>query len=397
MIFPYLADLTIDKFVTTIRNRSLFYNVLFILILGYVMNIIVFNTLYYPNRKGGAERSVQLVCEELASQGEQVSVVSLWDKKSPKNEFLNGVNLFKWSPYNVYSVHNYCSVKISLFKKVLWQLIDLFNIVMFFRSICFFVSKKPDVIWTNNLSGFSLSIWVAAFILRIPVCHTVRDYYLLSNNVQLYKDEILCPGHNIISSIKVLEFRFLSRWVDAFVGISDYITSFHKDYSKCLSYSRIYNSVSFNDFVCKKKKVISKVRVFGYLGQINNAKGIDDLINHFLCNTKNSILLIAGKDEEGYADKYIHDRVCFVGFKNPTEFFEEIDCLIVPSLWDEPFGRIVIESIANMTPVLCTKRGGLSELSKIFSSVSLIDFDIKIDYDSIKLMYSASDGHILKN
>ncbi|EPP4621695.1 glycosyltransferase [Escherichia albertii] len=360
------------------------------------MNIIVFNTLYYPNRKGGAERSVQLVCEELASQGEKVSVVSLWDKKSPKIECLNGVNIFKWSPYNIYSVHNYCSAKISVFKKALWQLIDLFNIVMFFRSIFFFISKKPDVIWTNNLSGFSLSVWVAAFILRVPVCHTARDYYLLSNNVQLYKDRTLSPGHNLISKIKVLEFRFLSRWLDAFIGISDYITSLHKAYAKCSSYSRIYNSVYVECFSCKEEKTINKVRIYGYLGQINNAKGVDKLINHFLCNTKNSILLIAGKDEEGYAEKYIHSRVRFVGFKNPIDFFEKIDCLVVPSLWDEPFGRIVIEAIANMTPVLCTKRGGLSELSKIFSSVNLIDFDNKIDYDSVNLIYNVSDEEILK-
>ena len=36
--------------------------------------------------------------------------------------------------------------------------------------------------------------------------------------------------------------------------------------------------------------------------------------------------------------------------------------MITPSLWNEPFGRVVIESIFNKKPVLGSRTGGISEL-----------------------------------
>ncbi|HCA5778275.1 TPA: glycosyl transferase family 1, partial [Klebsiella pneumoniae] len=41
------------------------------------MNIVLFNTLYYPYRIGGAEVSVQILAEELVAKGNNVTVVSL--------------------------------------------------------------------------------------------------------------------------------------------------------------------------------------------------------------------------------------------------------------------------------------------------------------------------------
>ncbi|MDW2252108.1 glycosyltransferase [Vibrio sp. 1569] len=354
--------------------------------------IFVFNTLYYPNKKGGAESSVQLVCEELVKQGVDVNVVSVWDKSSPLHEVVNGVQSFKWKPYNVYSVHDYSAIETSSISKIIWQIIDLFNFVMFFKALFLFIKQKPDIVWTNNLSGFSVSIWVAAFLLNVPVCHTARDYYLLSNNVQLYKDDKLIPGHNIISKIKVAIFRFLSSRLSAFVGISDFVVSYHSKYSRVKTKRRIYNSVSleYNDRVLYEKDK-NKARVYGYLGQINKAKGIDTLTRNFISNSKSSLLNIAGNDVEGYAKKITDSRINFVGFRSPIEFFTEIDCLIVPSEWDEPFGRIVVESLANMTPVICSNQGGLSELSQMFKSVTLCDFKDEINYDSFKVDFSMND------
>ena len=46
-------------------------------------------------------------------------------------------------------------------------------------------------------------------------------------------------------------------------------------------------------------------------------------------------------------------------------FFKKIDILVVPSLWNEPFGRVVLESFINKTPVLASNVGGISELMSI--------------------------------
>lgn len=48
------------------------------------MKIMVVNTLYAPYSVGGAEISVQILCEELAKQGHQVRVITLCDKKKKR-------------------------------------------------------------------------------------------------------------------------------------------------------------------------------------------------------------------------------------------------------------------------------------------------------------------------
>lgn len=45
------------------------------------MKIMIFNTLYFPYRIGGAEVSVQILAEELVNQGHSVRVVSLTEEK----------------------------------------------------------------------------------------------------------------------------------------------------------------------------------------------------------------------------------------------------------------------------------------------------------------------------
>ncbi|MCG0013173.1 glycosyltransferase [Vibrio parahaemolyticus] len=357
--------------------------------------ICVFNTLYAPNRKGGAEKSVQLVCEQLSCKGYKVDVVSIWDKVSPTYENINGVDSYKWKPYNVYSVHNYSQNETGLLIKFVWQILDFFNLFMLFKSICFFSKKKPDIVWTNNLSGFSLSIWVAAFIMRIPVCHTARDYYLLSNNVQLYKEEILKPKHNLVSKLKISLFHFLSKWLSSFVGISDFMLSLHLPYSRSKRHARIYNSVDYADAIIKNNRTLKNNYVYGYMGQMNKAKGVELLIKHFLENSNSSLILLAGNDEQNYGDKFLDSRVQFVGFQSPSDFFSNIDCLIVPSIWNEPFGRIVVEAIANELPVLCSCSGGLLELSTVFESVRQIDFSREYDYDSTEMIFCEKDKEML--
>ncbi|OOE62359.1 glycosyltransferase [Salinivibrio kushneri] len=357
------------------------------------MKIIVFNTLYYPNRKGGAEKSVQLICENLASQGHDIDVVSIWDKMSARFQYINGVRSIKWSPYNVYSVHNY-SCKTSWLSKLIWQIIDIFNFIMFFKALCFFIKRKPNAVWTNNLSGFSLSVWVAAFLLRIPVFHTARDYYLLSNNVQLYNNHNLTPGHNIISRIKTNLFKLLSLKLSGFIGISDFVLSLHSKYCRSKHQTKIYNPIedisqNFNQSRTSCRKTNGKV--YGYIGQINEAKGVEKLIRHFLGNSESSILKIAGNDHEGLSLKYRHPRVQFVGFQSPDEFFNSIDILIVPSQWNEPFGRVVIESLAKGCPVLTNSTGGLSELEMIFSSVMSFNFECQFKYDINEYSFYSED------
>jgi len=45
-----------------------------------------------------------------------------------------------------------------------------------------------------------------------------------------------------------------------------------------------------------------------------------------------------------------------------SEFYHRIDVLVVPSIWFEAFGRVVIEALAAGVPVICSNEGGVAEL-----------------------------------
>lgn len=366
------------------------------------MKILVFNTVYFPNRKGGAEKSVQLICEQLIKKNNNVTVISIWDEKSKKKQNINGVQSEKWPKANLYSVHNYGIKKTGALKKITWQIIDIFNIKMFIKAFFYIRNSDFDIIWTNNLSGFSVSIWLAAYLNKRPIIHTARDYYLLSNNVQLYNKKNLPIKHNIFSYIKTILLKKTSKCLSAFIGISEYIHEKHKPFldSKLHNFSSIYNPISLNEETRKNEYIYSfiKKNIYGYIGQINEAKGVDKMIENFIKNSTKSLLLIAGNDTQNYKEKYKkYNRIYFLDFIEANQFYKKINYLLVPSLWEEPFGRIVVEAINHKKCVFSTSKGGLNELSKLFFSVKKFNFDTEFDYDNNHVSFDLRDTFTLNN
>lgn len=51
---------------------------------------------------------------------------------------------------------------------------------------------QPDIVNTNNLSGFSVAVWGVVNAMGITLVHTSRDYYLMHPNTTMYyKGKIL--------------------------------------------------------------------------------------------------------------------------------------------------------------------------------------------------------------
>jgi glycosyltransferase involved in cell wall biosynthesis len=66
----------------------------------------------------------------------------------------------------------------------------------------------------------------------------------------------------------------------------------------------------------------------------------------------------------------------YYGYSTLKEIFGTIDLLLVPSAWNEPYGRVAAEAIVNNIPVLCSDRGGLPEAANSkFFLVSSLDVD----------------------
>jgi glycosyltransferase involved in cell wall biosynthesis len=126
-----------------------------------------------------------------------------------------------------------------------------------------------------------------------------------------------------------------------------------------------------------------RARVITYLGRIDQVKGIETLIEACaLLRRESGIdvkLLIAGNPvchgsiEEG--EKYlrflkqlstqleIDKHVEFLGHvTNTPSLYQASDVTVLPSVYSEPFGRTIIESMACGVPMLASRIGGIPEV-----------------------------------
>lgn len=91
--------------------------------------------------------------------------------------------------------------------------------------------------------------------------------------------------------------------------------------------------------------------------------------------------------------------------ENLQEIIAQSDILLVPSVWEEPFGRVIIESYNQGTPVIAANVGGISDIvyskkwlfnkndiddfvSKVYHFYSLTNVEIKRE---IELSYKTSN------
>ncbi len=116
-------------------------------------------------------------------------------------------------------------------------------------------------------------------------------------------------------------------------------------------------------YKCLKKE---KGDFYLYLGRLSPEKGVDVLLESW--DNNNSRLLIAGTgpEEEKLKYKYRNNKsIEFVGFikgEKKYKLLAEAKSLIVPSIWHETFGLIILEAFYSNTPVIASKVGGIPDL-----------------------------------
>jgi len=338
------------------------------------MKVVIFNTLYTPNFSGGAEKSVQLLAESLAKLGLQVLVCSTSDKNM--HDSLNDVKLEYIKTPNLYWGES--GVEQKGYKKPLWHFIDSKNPFAASKLSQILDDFQPNIVHTNNLAGFSVEVWNAAKKHGIPIIHTLRDYYLSCPKATRFKNNKVCVNPCKLCSVYSIPKKLLSSKVDAVIGISDFILKQHitEGYFKN---SRLRGVIG-NSFEPLNKNTgmdESNKKVIGFIGRVEQEKGVEVLLDCFNKIDGPYSLVIAGKAEPKYLEylknKFNDSRVTFLGRVEASSFYQMIDVLVVPSLWNEPFGRVVLEGLAADKIVIASNKGGIPEVLKNQNSTFLFD------------------------
>ncbi|WP_185602186.1 glycosyltransferase, partial [Paenibacillus sp. 598K] len=162
--------------------------------------------------------------------------------------------------------------------------------------------------------------------------------------------------------------RRASSAVAAVVGISEHVLSEHRKRGFFATADRevIPNSITAS----LQAEQLYRARTFadgplrlGYFGQIQAIKGVYQLVEAVISLPPEVVggLVICGEGPELAAIRRLaakDERIVCMGKLTRAETMRrmsEVDLTIVPSVWEEPFGRVIIESYQVGTPVLASR------------------------------------------
>jgi glycosyltransferase involved in cell wall biosynthesis len=320
---------------------------------------------YYPCANGGAEISTQVLAEALAKRGIEVVVVTGGD--ADVDERINGVMVRRMRIRNVYwSFH---AAKQTKVKKLIWHALDSFNEFMASPFKRILDDEHPTLVLTNRVEDFSPIVWRVAKRAGYRVLHTIRDFGLMCAYATMHRAGRNCVQQCGVCRLLTTPKRLLSTHVDHVVGISNAVLERHLAAGY---FPRSTSNVIVNIYEPKPGQVQSVQREavlrFGYLGRLHPTKGLDRLIDEYrLANVSATTrLLVAGTGTPDYEESLKRRAagldIELLGRQEPSDFFSRIDVLIVPSLWEEPLGRVIFEAYAHSTPVIASRRGGIPEI-----------------------------------
>lgn len=313
---------------------------------------------YPPNIKGGGEKSTQLLAKGLSQLGNAVTVLTIDNEESEFEDEDVHVQTIR-SP-NIYWNFKHAQ---PAFKKLIWHFKENFNP----RAKSTILEKlkliKPDAVITSTIENFGNSAWEACHVLNIPVAHILRSYYTLCFKGTMFNKGKNCEQRCVSCQAGTWGRVNSAAKVNGLIGISDFILSKHTPYFKNAIPKVIYNPVQ-SDIEINETQ--STQRVFGYLGRIEPEKGVELLLEAFQSLPDDYQIKIAGTGKEEYVqylrEKYPSDRIQFLGWVAAEEVYRTVNFVVVPSMWNEPFGRTVIEAYSYGVPVIASSRGGLKEL-----------------------------------
>ena len=158
------------------------------------------------------------------------------------------------------------------------------------------------------------------------------------------------------------------RRIDRFIYRNKTLEAFHNCYLIITNSNFMKNKI-LSVFPKLKVKIsypilgitanLKNIYEFNKIGFINRSsiKG-DGLVKDLAKLMKDKTFFVFGKNLEGALSNNIINK----GYISDRDLiFRSVDLFIVPSIWEEPYGRVASEAILSGIPVLVSKIGGLIE------------------------------------
>ncbi|MFC1598734.1 glycosyltransferase [Patescibacteria group bacterium] len=334
------------------------------------MKIALINSLYKPYKRGGAEVVFENIVKELKKDGHDVFVITLSakkEKKQPVISQMDDVNVYRFYPKNIFSFIDIDSQ--SIYKRLLWHVIDTFNYHSYRQVKKILKKEKPELVITHNLKGLGYLIPRAIRKSKIKHIHTLHDVQLVNPSGLIYKDE---EEQHLLYKLYAIICARLFASPQVVVSPSKWLMNFYKQYG---FFKKSKEVVLANPLILDQKEFCKKFQGkevnYLFLGQLEKHKGILFLIEVFKIFNKldNCKLLVVGSGslEDTLRKKYEKDDwIEFLGYVPYNQLcsmvFKRVHYTVLPSLCYENAPGVIYDSFKYATPVIASDIGGISEL-----------------------------------
>ncbi|MEZ9914885.1 glycosyltransferase [Vibrio breoganii] len=314
---------------------------------------------------GGIQKITVDLAKEHVAMGNNVDILQLESGLDFSIDCDCNILKLNWP---LYLVKNFWNIPLILMSKVVSKLSftslePIFNKLVYQGIVKSTIDFSDyDVIFIRGARSIKRTWWLkhpnVVFSLHLPYRFPLLSRWTMVNRVRSYALKAVFEKRNVFSVSKHIRNQFL-----------DLVRCYCVDPGKI---KVIYNPIdSGNINILSQEKFIpptSKPFMLG-VGRLTKQKNFELLIRAYhKANVTSIDLVILG---DGYQkDKLlalskklgIYERVHLVGFvKNPNPWFKKSEFFILSSV-SEGFGNVILESIANGTPVISTKCGPVDEI-----------------------------------
>lgn len=338
------------------------------------LKVAVIATSYPPLTFGGAERSTEELCAELVERGHAVTVLCLGPAHSGvQRGTAAGVKVVRFGSSALDPFLSGGS-NVTGLSKVRQHLGELIR-VREYRFLDNELSRlKPDVIHINNLAGFGWMAWLTSR--TAPTVQTLRDYYLSCLATTKYHDGRPC--RSLVCRVLKCPFRLTRIRPSYCVGVSQRLLEILRA-DGVISNSKedvVYNLPTVSGVVRQPRGGHIAIGTFGLLGRVGGDKGTWVAIEAFRQlirrnPSRNFRLHIAGSGAAADLERLsgitaANGSIIFHGQLDASLLLAKIDALLVPTQWEEPFGRVAAEALLSGSVLIASSVGGLPEVARYF-------------------------------
>lgn len=334
--------------------------------------ILLINNLYRPYERGGAERVVDMEANSLTTRHEVIvlttepwqGIKSLWPRATEEQ----GIRVYRFYPLNLFS---YWSInQRSLWLRLPWHFLNLFNLhaALTVRSII--NKEKPDVVHAHNLMGLGFLTPLIIRLMKVRYVQTVHDVQLAvpSGLIIHGQEKKLVKPNMVIRWYRAL-IKHLFKSPVIVIAASDYLLNFYREFGYFPDSKYVLLRNPAPSTVTPNPRQETQEINFLYLGQLEEHKGVNFLLNNFKkWDEPHARLHLIGR---GHLEQVVRQasnddsRIIYHGYISPRDLpdiFTRMDALILPTLCYENSPTVIYEALAHGLPVITSDIGGAGEL-----------------------------------